>query len=161
MLSADVTRYLTQRRALGYKLDDAERYLRAFAHCSGVRRRPLSCCNGSHMVAPGSRSANAMAHRLTDLIQFARFMQAEDPRHEHTARRSQAGHQSTRSLHLYCERDRADCLYSRQSEAPKDRGNGAATRNVRFAAIRAFMRYLEAKGALCPGADRPSPGDPD
>ncbi|PLT84172.1 hypothetical protein BMJ35_24490 [Sinorhizobium medicae] len=41
-----------------------------------------------------------MAHRLTDLIQFACFMQAEDPRHEHTARRSQAGHQSTRSLHL-------------------------------------------------------------
>ncbi|WP_272951701.1 hypothetical protein [Sinorhizobium medicae] len=27
-MSADVTRYLTPRGALGYKLDDAERYLR-------------------------------------------------------------------------------------------------------------------------------------
>lgn len=93
-MSADVTRYLTPRGALGYKLDDAERYLRAFARIAAER-------DEDHF-----RAATVLtwllpaAEAQTPWRIVACFMQAEDPRHEHTARRSQAGHQSTRSLHL-------------------------------------------------------------
>ena len=83
MLSADVNRYLSLRRALGYKLIKAERHLLAFSRFASERGE-------SHILAATvltwlpttAKTPNSMAHRLTNLIGFARFLHAEDPRHE-------------------------------------------------------------------------------
>jgi integrase len=83
MLSDDANRYITLRRTLGYKLVKTERHLRAFARFAAERGethiRAASVLAWIETVAhtPGTR-----ARRLTDLILLARFLYAEDPRHE-------------------------------------------------------------------------------
>ena len=83
MLSADVDRYIALRRALGWKLVKTERYLHAFA-------RHLDACGETHIhsvallewVAAAGRTRYARGERLRILARFARFLHAEDPRHE-------------------------------------------------------------------------------
>ncbi|MGE0283703.1 MAG: integrase, partial [Rhizobiaceae bacterium] len=83
MLSADINRYISLRRALGYKLVRAERHLLAFARFAAERDEShIRTATALTWLPTAAKSPYAMAHRLTDLIQFARFMQAEDPRHE-------------------------------------------------------------------------------
>lgn len=83
MLSADVNRYISLRRALGYKLARAERHLLAFARFAAAHDEShIRTATALAWLPVAAKSPNAMAHRLTALIIFARFMQAEDPRHE-------------------------------------------------------------------------------
>ncbi|MGO4570235.1 tyrosine-type recombinase/integrase [Rhizobium sp. 2YAF20] len=83
MLSDDIDRYITLRRSLGYKLVRAERHLRAFASFATDRGethiRTISAVSWLDTVVstPGAR-----ARRLTNVILLARFLFAEDPRHE-------------------------------------------------------------------------------
>lgn len=83
MLSDDVNRYITLRRTLGYKLVKAERHLHAFARFAA--KRDETCIRAATVLAwlaTAARTPNARARRLTDLILFARFLHAEDARHE-------------------------------------------------------------------------------
>lgn len=83
MLSADVNRYISLRRALGYKLVQAERHLLAFARFAAERgENHIRTATALTWLPMAAKSPNAMAHRLTAIILFARFLQAEDPRHE-------------------------------------------------------------------------------
>ena len=83
MLSADVTRYLSLRRALGYKLIKAERHLLAFARFASERGEShVRAATVLTWLPMAAKTPNSMAHRLTNLIGFARFLHAEDPRHE-------------------------------------------------------------------------------
>lgn len=83
MLSADVTRYMSLRRALGYKLARVDRYLLAFARFAAERDEShIRTATALSWLPVAAKSPNAMSHRLTALIAFARFMQAEDPHHE-------------------------------------------------------------------------------
>lgn len=83
MLSADVDRYIALGRALGWKLIKTERHLRAFA-------RRLDARGETHIhsvallewVAAAGRTRYARSERLRALVRFARFLHAEDPRHE-------------------------------------------------------------------------------
>ena len=83
MLSDDVNRYISLRRVLGYKLVKVERPLRAFAFFAigrgdtHIRAASVLAWLESVACTPGAR-----AGRLTDLILFARFLRAEDSRHE-------------------------------------------------------------------------------
>ena len=83
MLSADVTRYLSLRRALGYKLIKAERHLLAFARFAAERgENHIRVATVVTWLPMAAKTPNSMAHRLTNLIGFARFLHAEDPHHE-------------------------------------------------------------------------------
>lgn len=83
MLSADIKRYISLRRALGYKLVGAEKHLLAFACFAAERGEShIRAATALAWLPTAAKSPNAMARRLGDVILFARFMQAEDPRHE-------------------------------------------------------------------------------
>lgn len=83
MLNDDVDRYISLRHALGYKLVKAGRHLRAFA-CFAADRGETHIRVSSVLswLAIVARTPGARARRLTDLILFARFVHAEDSRHE-------------------------------------------------------------------------------
>ena len=83
MLSDDVLRYITLRRALGYKLVKAERHLLAFAGFADLRNEPyIRTASVLAWLGSAAQTPNGRGHRLQDVIQFARFLHAEDPRHE-------------------------------------------------------------------------------
>ena len=83
MLSDDVNRYITLRRTLGYKLVKAGRHLRAFARfAAGRGETHIRAASVLAWIETVARAPGARARRLTDLILFARFLYAEDPRHE-------------------------------------------------------------------------------
>jgi integrase/recombinase XerD len=83
MLSDDVNRYISLRRTLGYKLIIAERHLGAFAgFAAGRGETHIRTASVLAWLATVARTPDARARRLRDLILFARFLHAEDPRHE-------------------------------------------------------------------------------
>jgi integrase/recombinase XerD len=82
MLMAAVETYLAVRRAAGFQLTPIEAYLRSFARFATER-------DESHVVAQTAiawattAATEAQRHtRLMSVLRFARFMHAEDPRHE-------------------------------------------------------------------------------
>ena len=83
MLREDADRYITLRRALGYKLVKAERHLRAFARFAAERDEAhIRTTSVLGWLATVAQTPGARERRLTDLILFARFLRAENPRHE-------------------------------------------------------------------------------
>ena len=82
MLIAAVETYLAVRRAAGFQLKPAESYLRSFA-------RFATACGQTHVVTrtvidwATTAASEAQRHnRLMAVLRFARFMHAEDRRHE-------------------------------------------------------------------------------
>ena len=82
MLITAVETYLAVRRAVGFQLKPAESYLRSFA-------RFATACGQTHVVTQTvidwatTAASEAQRHnRLMAVLRFARFMHAEDPRHE-------------------------------------------------------------------------------
>ena len=82
MLMQAVDTYLAMRRAVGFALDHTEGYLRSFARFALAR-------GDTHVVVTtavdwaSSTTSEAQRHnRLHTVIRFARFMAAEDSRHE-------------------------------------------------------------------------------
>lgn len=82
MLTVDADRYIALRRSLGYKLRDLAAQLRRFA-------RFAEDCGDSHVRvqtalswATMGPSPRARQVRLSGVILLARFLHAEDPRHE-------------------------------------------------------------------------------
>jgi integrase/recombinase XerD len=82
MLMQAVDTYLAMRRAVGFALDHTEGYLRNFARFALAR-------GDTHIVVTtavdwaSSTTSEAQRHnRLHTVIRFARFLAAEDSRHE-------------------------------------------------------------------------------
>lgn len=83
MLSADADRYIALRRVLGYKLVKAARHLQAFARFAAERGDiHVRTETALAWVSAAGRTHGACARRWTDLLLFARFLHAEDARHE-------------------------------------------------------------------------------
>ena len=82
MLTAHVERYISLRQALGFKLRDVARHLRAFA-CYAEARGD-ACIRSSTAVdwAAQAPSPDARQVRLRHVANLARFLHAEDPAHE-------------------------------------------------------------------------------
>lgn len=82
MLSAAVSSYLALRRAAGFRLKDAGRRLESFA--AYAQRRGKACVDTATAVdwAGQSNSRQERARRLGDVARMARFLHAEDERHE-------------------------------------------------------------------------------
>jgi integrase/recombinase XerD len=83
MLSGDVDRYIGLRRTLGYKLRIPERHLRAFVSYATSRGEAhIRTATVLTWVAAAGQTQEARAERFRSLGLFARFLHAEDPRHE-------------------------------------------------------------------------------
>ncbi len=82
MLTSDIDRYLTLRRALGYKFDRAESLLRGFARLAESRSETYVTARTALDWASRTRTGGQRVKRLLVLIGFARFLHAEDARHE-------------------------------------------------------------------------------
>jgi integrase/recombinase XerD len=83
VLSQDADRYIELRRTLGYKLARAARHLQSFtryaAECGDTHLRTATALA---WVAAVARTQGARDRRLVDVALFARFLHAEDRRHE-------------------------------------------------------------------------------
>lgn len=83
MLTPDVDRYIALRRTLGYKLVKAARHLHAFARFAAERGdKYIRASAALAWVTRAGRTQGARARRWSDLVLFARFLHAEDARHE-------------------------------------------------------------------------------
>ncbi len=82
MLRLAVDRYLALRRALGHTLESAEPLLRSFARYAEARGDVAILRDRAQDWAAQASTPRQRAKRLGILIPLARFLHAEDPRHE-------------------------------------------------------------------------------
>lgn len=82
MLTHAVRSYLSVRRAAGFRLKHVGLHLRSFAtYSDGRGKHYLNAQTAIEWARQGS-SVNQRARRLADVIRFARYLRAEDGRHE-------------------------------------------------------------------------------
>jgi integrase len=82
VLIEDVDRYLKVRRALGYRLEGTEGHLRSFARFAAERGESRVASQTAIAWAQLGPSEGQRARRLRTVTQLARFLRAEDERHE-------------------------------------------------------------------------------
>lgn len=82
MLAHAVESYLSVRRAAGFRLKDAGLRLRSFAAYSDQLGEHHVSSKTAIEWAGKASSVHQRAKRLADVARMARFMRAEDPRHE-------------------------------------------------------------------------------
>ena len=82
MLARSVQSYLSVRRAAGFNLREPERHLRSFAAYSDAKGQRYVNSETAIEWARQAASVNSRARRLFDVARFARYLQAEDARHE-------------------------------------------------------------------------------
>ena len=83
MLSEAVDRYIALRRTLGYKLRKPARQLRAFADYAASRGETyIQTASVMAWTTAAGRTPEARAERFRNLALFARFLHAEDSRHQ-------------------------------------------------------------------------------
>lgn len=82
MLTPDIDRYLELRRAMGVKLVDTERCLRSFARFAEPSNDMYLKSQTATAWAMLASTVRRRDKRMVIVIGFARFMHAEDSRHE-------------------------------------------------------------------------------
>jgi integrase len=82
MLSQMVESYLAVRRACGFKLKTTGNLLRSFAIFSDAKGKHHVCSEVAIEWAGLAKSVCQRAHRLGQVIRFARYARAEDQAHE-------------------------------------------------------------------------------
>jgi integrase/recombinase XerD len=82
MLMNNVEHYLAMRRAAGFALTPIEGYLRSFARFATQRGETWVVTTTAIDWAKRARAEAQRHYRLQTVVRFARFMAAEDPRHQ-------------------------------------------------------------------------------
>lgn len=82
MLTQAVESYLAVRRAMGFALHSEGSLLQSFAHYSDAAGKSHICNETAIQWAGVARLATTRARRLGQVIRFARYLRAEDQRHE-------------------------------------------------------------------------------
>ena len=82
MLMNAVESYLAVRRACGFELKSVGVHLQSFAAYSDVRAKAYVCSETAIEWAGLARSVTERARLLGEVVRFARYAHAEDPRHE-------------------------------------------------------------------------------
>lgn len=82
MLIDDIERYLALRRSLGFKLEQAGKYLGAFAGFAAARGERHIRAQTAVEWAQTAPTAGARYNRLRDIAHAARFLHLEDAGHE-------------------------------------------------------------------------------
>jgi integrase len=103
MLTQAVDDYLAVRRAAGFKLKTTERYLRYFVHFA--RARGDTHVRGTSAIDWAAQASTEVErhHRYQRVIHFARFMHAEEPRHEIPPEHVFCGHHPRPTPYLFTE----------------------------------------------------------
>lgn len=102
MLSEEVDRYIALRRTLGYKLRKPARHLRAFAnYAASLGETHIRTAAVLSWTMAVGRTQDARAERFRNLALFARFLHAEDPRHEVPARNPFAARKTRPIPYIY------------------------------------------------------------
>jgi len=81
-LTEAVESYLELRGTLGFKLRWQSNFLRSFATFSDARSKHYVCADTAIEWARSARSVLQRARRLGEVVRFARYVRAEDERHE-------------------------------------------------------------------------------
>ena len=82
MLTQAVNTYLAVRRALGFQLKTEGRHLHSYARFAGARAEDFIRTATTIEWAALGPSAPQRARRLAVVSRFARYLHAEDPRHD-------------------------------------------------------------------------------
>lgn len=82
MLTQAVQSYLAVRRAMGFALHSEGSLLQSFAAFSEAARKDHVCTETAIEWARSARAPTTRARRLGQVIRFARYIRAEDKRHE-------------------------------------------------------------------------------
>lgn len=82
MLRRAVRTYLALRQATGFRLKMVGYHLRSFAAYSDAQTQRFVNANTATQWAQQAPSVHQRARRLADVIRFARYLHAEDARHE-------------------------------------------------------------------------------
>jgi len=82
MLAGAVQSYLAVRRAAGFSLREVGIHLKSFASYSDAQGQPYLNSQTAIEWARQVPSVLSRARRLADVARFARYLQAEDARHE-------------------------------------------------------------------------------
>ena len=82
MLTQEVESYLAVRRAMGFALHSEGTLLQSFAAFSEAAGKDHVCTETAIGWAGSARSITTRARRLGQVIRFARYIRAEDHRHE-------------------------------------------------------------------------------
>lgn len=82
MITQHVEHYLNLRSTLGFKLRETRRYLKAFAKLADSRGEDFISVETASIYADAAPSPYSRSNRMRKIILFAKFMKAEDQRHE-------------------------------------------------------------------------------
>ena len=82
MLTDDVERYISLRQTLGFQLRKPARHLRIFARVATEKGETLIRAATVIEWAAAAPTLDARNRRIGDVARFARFLRAEDSRHE-------------------------------------------------------------------------------
>jgi integrase/recombinase XerD len=82
MMTDDVERYIALRRTLGFQLRKPARHLRVFARVATEKNETLIRAATVIEWAAAASTLDARNRRICDVARFARFLRAEDSRHE-------------------------------------------------------------------------------
>ena len=120
MLIQAVETYLAVRRAVDFKLDAVERYLRSFAQFATAQGDTHVVTRTAIAWAEQGASEPQRHNRLSVVVRFARFSHAEDPRHEVPPGRLFYGHRRRRVPYLFREEDLQALLAQAARLGPPD-----------------------------------------
>src|SRR5271165_5946658 len=141
MLARAVRSYLTLRRTAGFQLTDAGLHLRSFAaYSDACGRRCLDARTAIEWARRGG-SVVQRARRLGHVIRFARYLHAEDPRHE-IPPASSVGNTSHEGRHTFSQMSRS----VNSSSWPRSRGTGPCAGRL----TAPCSRYFRALGFVSP-----------
>jgi integrase/recombinase XerD len=82
MMTQALDSYLAVRRAAGFQLKKVERYLRSFVRFSSKERKAHICTQTAIEWARQASTPAQRSFRLKTVVGFARYLSAEDSRHE-------------------------------------------------------------------------------
>lgn len=118
MLIDSVNTYLSVRRGLGFKLKTIERYLRNYADFATKRGDTHIVSKTAIEWAAQASSEDSRARSLAILIQFARFLRAEDSRHEVPANNVFCGRWNRRAPYIFTDHEVAQVILQAESLGP-------------------------------------------
>lgn len=110
MLTAHVERYLTLRNAMGAKLREVARNLRAFARFADARGDTHVCTETAVAWAAAGSTPDGRYRRLMDVIRLGQFLHAEDAAHQVPPRHVFASQKARQTPYIYTAEEIARIL---------------------------------------------------
>lgn len=144
MMHEHVARYLEVRRAGGFALKEPERFLVDFASFAASRGEVVVRSATAIEWAARAGSIRTRQDRLRSLVLFARYMHAEDPRHEIPPSGVFAGPRRKPLPHIYSADEVQRLIDATGSLVPIGSNRGATMRTLLALLFATGLRISEA-----------------